>query len=268
MQLCFSITLSIAVLLGNSIKLRATITGPAPAGGDGPGSQVCPMCCQGPAGTPGIPGLPGNQGQFGPAGVKGDAGVNGQKGEIGPVGAVGNPGPRGDDGVGLPGKVGPRGPPGLIGANGELGAKGQKGEPGETPDKSTNRVAFTVTRMSRSHSSTNHNTQLPFELAEVILPGTSFDLATGTFTCDVPGTYVFTFSVGKYGGNSLNVHLRKNDDWVVSGLSTDSGPNEQVSGSAVLLLQQGDLVYLTMLGRAWSTSYHYTSFSGFLLYAD
>ncbi|XP_022110012.1 collagen alpha-1(X) chain-like [Acanthaster planci] len=269
MQLCFATTLTIAILLGNSIKLRAAITGPATAESDGPGSQVCPMCCQGPAGTPGIPGLPGNQGQFGPAGAKGDAGVKGQKGEIGPTGAVGNPGPKGDDGLGLPGKVGPRGPPGVVGAIGESGAKGQKGEPGETPDTSVHQVAFTVIRTSPSDISTSHATLLPFQQAKRLLPGTSFDLGTGTFTCNVPGTYVFTFSVYKYSSNQLFVHLRKNDEWVVSGGSYDSRHSEQVSASAVLVLQRGDSVYLTMYGRATSAStYAYTSFTGFLLYSQ
>ncbi|XP_022110948.1 collagen alpha-1(X) chain-like [Acanthaster planci] len=266
----FTTTLSVAFLLRNSMKLQTTDAGPTPADGDDPGSQVCPMCCQGPAGTPGIPGLPGNQGQFGPAGPKGDAGVKGQKGEIGPSGAVGNPGPKGDDGYGLPGKVGPRGPAGLIGAIGESGVKGQKGEPGETPDNSAHKIAFTVTRRTTSDTSTSYSTRLPFEQSKTLLPGTSFDLATGTFTCNVPGTYVFAFSVCKHSSSgNLWVNLRKNDDWVVSGGSTESSKNEQVSGSAVLLLQRGDSVYLTMYGRVTSSSsYRSTSFSGLLIYPE
>ncbi|XP_022097775.1 collagen alpha-1(X) chain-like [Acanthaster planci] len=225
------------------------------------------MCCQGPAGTPGIPGLPGNQGQYGPPGAKGGAGVKGQEGEIGPIGPVGNPGPKGDDGSGLPGKVGPRGPPGLVGAIGEVGVKGQKGEPGEAPDNSAHRVAFTVTRVTVSDTSTSQDTRLPFEQVETLLPGTSFNLATGTFTCNVPGTYVFTFSVNKHSSRYLWVHLRKNNVSVISGGSYDSNQYEQVSGSAVLVLQRGDSVHLTMSGRANGGSpNHYTSFSGFLLY--
>ncbi|XP_022110011.1 collagen alpha-1(X) chain-like [Acanthaster planci] len=269
MHLCFAITLSFVILLGNFIKLQATITGPAPSSGDGPGSQVCQMCYQGPAGTPGIPGLPGNQGQFGPAGAKGDAGVKGQKGEIGPIGAVGNPGPKGDDRIGLPGKVGPRGPPGSVGSTGEAGVKGQKGESGKTRDNSAHRVAFTVIRTSHSDTSSSHNTRLPFQQAETLLQGTNFDLARGTFTCNVPGTYMFTFSVGKYPSTSLYVHFWKNDAKVVSGASSDRNPYEQVSGSAVLVLQRQDSVYLTMYGRVRGESTHrYTSFSGFLLYPE
>ncbi|XP_022110009.1 collagen alpha-1(X) chain-like [Acanthaster planci] len=270
MHVCFAITLSFVILLGISITPQASIAGPAPADGDGPWSQVCPMCCQGPAGTPGIPGLPGNQGQYGPAGVKGDTGVKGQKGEIGPIGAVGNPGPKGDDGMGLPGKVGPRGPSGLVGVTGESGIKGQKGEPGETLDNSVQQVAFTVTRRTHSGTSESYSTRLSFEQAETLLPGTEFDLPTGTFTCNVPGTYVFSFSVCKYYSiSSLWVSLRKNDDPIVYGGSSDVNRYEQVSGSAVLVLQQGDLVYLAMYGMAYTEpTFPASTFSGFLLNAQ
>ncbi|XP_038063327.1 C1q-related factor-like [Patiria miniata] len=161
------------------------------------------------------------------------------------------------------------GPRGFVGPTGETGVKGQKGEPGEAPDDSNQRVAFTVVRTGHSDTSTSGATRLPFQATETLLPGTSFDLETGAFTCGVPGTYVFMFSVCKYPSSSrLYVHLRKNGDVVVSGLSNDSSHFEQVSGSAVVVLQRGDTMYLTMHGRAHSNSWHYTSFSGFLLYPE
>ncbi|XP_038077244.1 collagen alpha-1(X) chain-like [Patiria miniata] len=278
MKICVATILSIALLLGNSVKLRASVTGPVPSDGDGPASQVCQQCCQGPAAIPGIPGLPGPVGQMGPygqPGSKGDKGQLGQKGEIGRVGpmgdrgAPGNTGSKSDDGIGLPGKIGPRGPSGLVGAAGQAGVKGQKGEPGETPDDSNQRVAFTVVRTSDSDESTSHDTHLPFQETETLLPGTSFDLETGTFTCSVSGTYVFTFSVLKHSnGGSLVIHLVKNNHKVITtyGQANQRG---QLSGSAVLVLQRGDTVYVTMYGRAFSNpTYHYTSFSGFLLYPE
>ncbi|XP_038077254.1 complement C1q subcomponent subunit C-like [Patiria miniata] len=185
------------------------------------------------------------------------------------MGERGAPGNTGDDGIGLPGKVGPRGTPGLVGATGQTGVKGQKGEPRETPDDSNQPVAFTVTRSSASDVSTDINTRLPFQHAATLLPGTSFDLETGTFTCSVPGTYVFMFSVCKYRSSSeLFVQLRKNGDMVVSGYNTDSSHWESLSGSMVLVLQRRDTVYLTMRGRTGGTSGHDTSFSGFLLYPE
>ncbi|XP_038077273.1 complement C1q subcomponent subunit B-like [Patiria miniata] len=277
MKMC---VLSIVLLLGNTVILRASVTRPVPSDGDGPASQVCQQCCQGPAAIPGIPGLPGPVGQMGPYGLpgsKGVAGQQGQKGEIGQIGPVGdrgapgNTGSNGDDGIGLPGKIGPRGPPGLVGTTGDTGVKGQKGEPGVTRVRgdSNQRVAFTVVRTSNSDTSTSHYTRLPFQETLTLLPGTSFDLESATFTCSVPGTYVFLFSVLKTSSCAhLDVHLKKNDDWVVSGASSDSSSAEQVSGSAVLVLQRGDTVYLTMNGQAWSNSRHYTSLSGFLLYPE
>ncbi|XP_038077250.1 collagen alpha-1(X) chain-like [Patiria miniata] len=266
--------LSIALLLGNSVNLRASVTGPVPSSDrEGPASQVCQQCCQGPAAIPGIPGLPGPVGPMGPYGQPGSKGDAGQQGEIGPIGpmgergAPGNTGFKGDDGIGLPGKIGPRGVPGIVGRIGETGVKGQKGEPGQTPDGSNQRVAFTVVRTSSSDTSTSRDTRLPFQQTQTLLPGTSFDLETGTFTCTVPGTYVFTFSVLEYtSSTTLNIHLKKNSDWVVTGYSGDSTNQEQVSGSAVLVLHREDTVYLTVLGRAGSDSFHFTSFSGFLLY--
>ncbi|XP_038076201.1 complement C1q subcomponent subunit B-like [Patiria miniata] len=275
MNICVATILSIALLLGNSVKLRASVIGPVPSDGDGPASQVCQQCCQGPAAIPGIPGLPGPVGPMGPYGQPGSKGDAGQQGEIGPIGSMGergapgNTGSKGDNGIGLPGKIGPRGLPGFIGGTGKTGVKGQKGEPGETPDDSNQRVAFTVVRTSNSDTSTSNDYRLPFQQAETILPGTSFDLETGTFNCSVPGTYVFTFSVLKYSNSgSLYIYLVKNDYKVITthGTSNQLG---QLSGSAVMVLQRGDTVYLNMYGRAQSSStYHYTSFSGFLLFSE
>ncbi|XP_038079091.1 collagen alpha-1(X) chain-like [Patiria miniata] len=278
MKICVTTILSIALLLCNSVKLRASVTGPVPSDGEGPASQVSQQCCQGPAAIPGIPGLPGPAGPMGPygqPGSKGDLGQQGHKGEIGQIGPIGergapgNTGSKGDDGIGLPGKIGPRGPPGLVGAVGQAGVKGQKGEPGQTPDDSNQRVAFTVVRTSSSDESTSVDTRLPFQQTETLLPGTTFDLETGTFTCSVPGTYVFMFSVLKNSNSgSFNIHLVKNNHKVIStyGQANQRG---QLSGSAVLVLQRGDTVHVTMYGRAYSDStYKYTSFSGFLLYPE
>ncbi|XP_038076112.1 complement C1q and tumor necrosis factor-related protein 9-like [Patiria miniata] len=275
MKICVVTILSIALLLGNSVKLRASVTGPVPSDGDGPASQVCQQCCQGPAAIHGISGLPGPVGPMGPYGQLGSKGDAGQQGEIGPIGpmgkrgAPGNTGSKGNDGIGLPGKIGPRGLPGFVGGTGETGVKGQKGEPGETPDDSNQRVAFTVVKTSHSDISTSHDTRLPFQQAETLLPGTSFDLETGTFTCSVPGTYLFTFSVLKYGSTGLlYIHLVKNDYKVITTFG-NSNQVGQLSGSAVMVLQRGDSVYLSMYGRAQGTStYHYTSFSGFLLFSE
>ncbi|XP_022110738.1 complement C1q and tumor necrosis factor-related protein 9-like [Acanthaster planci] len=236
MQMRFATILCLAILLCHSGKLCAQTGEPVPTEADCTESQACRACCQGPpAGVPGMPGLPGSPGACGPRGPRGDAG--------------------------------PIGPPGLGGLHGGDGAKGQKGEPGESPDVSTHRVAFTVRRTTSSDVSSSDNTPLAFQEAETLLPGTIFDLATGTFTCDVPGTYMFMFYVLRYSASAhTDVHLRKNSEWIVSSFTPTDG---QASGGALLGLQRGDTVYLTVRGGAWSESVqHYTSFSGFLLFAN
>ncbi|XP_038077201.1 complement C1q and tumor necrosis factor-related protein 9-like [Patiria miniata] len=180
MKICVATVFSIALLLGNSVNLRASITGPVPSDGDGPVTQECHKSCQQPVVLGTIL-----------QGPKGDAGEPGQKGDTGHKG--------------------------LVGPTGKNGVKGQKGEPGESPDD--RRVAFTVE-------------------TKTLLPGTNFDLETGTFTCSVPGTYVFTFSVSKYTPSSnLAVHLRKNGAIFVSG-----GSNESSNGEQVITVAQSDRV--------------------------
>ena len=236
----------VANLLANSVDIQAATTGPAtPTTGDTV-RPVCQTCCQGPAAVPGIPGMPGQPGPYGP---KGDVGPTGQKGDMGR-------GQKGD--MGEPGAPGNRGPTGTI------GVKGQKGEPGETPVDSS--IAFTAVRTSPSSVSSDYSTRLPFSVTVTLLPGTNFDLETGTFTCDVPGVYVFMFSVNRYRNYSTYVHLVKNNDKVVTLLIEQTAQHDQMSGSAVLVLQQGDTVYLTFHGRVYSDSgAYFTSFSGFLL---
>ncbi|XP_038077278.1 complement C1q subcomponent subunit B-like [Patiria miniata] len=112
-----------------------------------------------------------------PSDKDGPANQAGETGSLGPVLGTIFRGPKGD--------TGPRGP---VEPTGNPGVKGQKGEPGEMRDDHSNQqVAFTVVRTSHL-TSTSHDLRLPFQETETLLPGTSFDLGTGTFTCSVPGS--------------------------------------------------------------------------------
>ena len=222
----------------------------------------------------GLPGKMGPRGPSGPQGPKGDAGPpgrmgiagRGQKGEPGDPGTPGNPGPKGGDGIGLIGMTGPRGRPGIEGQTGETGVKGDKGEPGDTVAVSPRqRVAFTLRRRD-SFSSSDESTRLPFQEILTRTRDADINVETGTFSCNLPGTYAFMFSVTKFGGGTFYVHLVKNNDIIVSGSSADD--KESVSGSAIFYLQPGDTVYLTMAGRTMQWSYFQTYFSGFLLYEE
>ena len=153
-----------------------------------------------------------------------------------------------------------------IGFSGDSGLSGQKGEPGETARK---QVAFTVVRNTPSAVTRQPNIRLPFQQAKTLLDGTRFDLETGTFTCTVPGTYVFMFSVLRpsWYANGAKIRLWKNGSVIVGAESHERSPGGgQMSASAVLVLQQGDEVYLTYIGQAWgATDFYPTSFSGILL---
>ncbi|XP_022110686.1 complement C1q-like protein 3 [Acanthaster planci] len=150
-------------------------------------------------------------------------------------------------------------------------------ERGYEPDKTPNRpnqqqIAFTAVRSNDTQPCYNHTTPLAFQQTVTLLPGTSFDLKNGTFTCTVPGTYAFSFSVNKNGPGPaivLFVHLKKNKEIIVSACSRFPSHYEQLSGSAVLVLERADEVYLTVYGSvAGGGDYHFISFTGFLLYAS
>ncbi|XP_071804957.1 uncharacterized protein [Asterias amurensis] len=231
---------------------------------------TCNSCCQGPAGIPGIPGSNGNHGQ-GLVGSPGEVGQPGAKGDMGSDGLVGEPGAKGDigltgeQGVGQPGKQGPRGLPGMNGLKGERGEPGPAGQTGEAGEYSTRRSAFTAVR-NTTFSPPSIWDHLPFEELLFSEEGTDFNLNNGTFTCNVPGVYVFMFSVNELSsGRLLWVKLMKNGNAIVAGGVHDAD-HHQVSSSAVIPLHRGDQVHLAVYGHVHSTSNHHTSFTGFLLY--
>ncbi|XP_072035361.1 uncharacterized protein [Amphiura filiformis] len=286
-------TLLFAVLLNTQIHCQVV-----------PGSDPnmnCNSCCQGLAGINGIPGpagIPGSNGHNGSPGrdgrdgLKGESGNKGDKGEIG-VGQIGLPGPsgpsgdRGDSGLrGLPGKVGPRGPiglvgpagrvgqigpvgpigpPGLIGAAGIKGDKGSSGIKGDSGQISES--AFTVYKTSAQTAAADGEI-ITFDAARVNIGG-HFDLNTNRFTCQVAGTYVFSYSVHLSGINNPDIILVKD------GINIANARGEtvkiQVSNSVVLEMEVGNQVWLKfansgegVLGDAWGA--YLNMFSGFLLY--
>ena len=255
------------------------------------GSQsatTCNTCCQCPAGLPGVPGVPGSNGLHGRDGLKGEAGMNGiagNKGEAGAVGGRGQPGPqgpsgdrgeRGDPGLrGLPGKVGPRGlegSPGVDGRPGEgqPGPIGPKGNKGDSPQ--IRQSAFSVYKTSRQDG--NAGDVLTFNIERTNL-GSHFSMGTNKFTCQVPGTYVFMFSILQYRVQDPDPFIRliKDGEKVAGTHVNDQSSNSfhhQMSNMAVLQLAAGNEVWLDFghTGGVYSDGNLFTSFSGFLLYAS
>ncbi len=267
---------------------------------DPAGSQQmpCNSCCQGPVGsqgTPGIPGVPGIPGNIGvkgekgesikgdqgdsirgPSGEKGDMGDPGLKGDIGLVGAQGPPGnigpagiagPHGEKGdigfTGFKGQKGNIGVPGPGGAPGASGVKGQKGQMGQ------NRLsAFSAVR-STSFTPSSDNQALPFDVGTVHTNvGDDFDAASGRFTCEIPGIYLFTYSIMTSTSSTL-VLLMKNDVRINSVYRQNENLYDMISNTAVLQLDVGDEVWL----QCWHSGYQiysdsdlYTTFSGVILH--
>ena len=242
--------------------------------------QPCNSCCtgatgsQGAPGIPGVPGtngIPGNVGPRGETGVRGDSGLPGEKGEVGEpglkgaIGAVGIRGP--------PGKVGPAGidgTPGIPGVKGQKGITGQgmKGIKGQKGESRQNRLsAFSAARRS-SFTPSSNGQALPFDAGTVHTNvGDDFNAASGRFTCEIPGIYLFTYSIMTYRDNIL-VHLMKNDVYINAVFRHDENLLDMISNTAVLQLAVGDEVWLRCRDSG-SVIYNdnlFTTFSGVILH--
>ena len=265
--------------------------------------QMCNTCCQGLAGINGVPGVgipgsPGNNGSpgrdgrdgiNGRDGLKGDSGSKGDKGEVG-FGERGLPGPHGPPGLrgelglrGLPGKVGPRGPigpvgsiglpglvgpvgprgpvglPGSVGLKGEKGSSGSKGEPGRVRES-----AFAVYKTGTQTASAEREIII-FNVARVNI-GNHFDLTLNRFTCQIPGTYFFTYSAYVTATNSPDIYLMKDGSKVTR--ARNEGSKSQIGSSTMLELEAGNQVWLVLnnVGETIEGSDGRCQFSGFLLY--
>ena len=241
--------------------------------------------CNAIAGVPGVPGVPGQAGSMGPQGPpgpSGDRGLPGNAGPQGPPGLAGEPGQPGEVGPpgprSVPGKIGPGGPPGPRGPIGERGPRGMnggagpigppgnpgvKGEKGEVA--TIRHSSFTVVKTASQTGSVGDIVTFDEETTNI---GEDFNLAQGKFTCEIPGAYVFSFTVMVFAG-SAGISLVKNGDIVV-GTYTRNGNNyiDQATVMAVLQLQSGDQVWMkySHRGRIYTESYKFSSFSGFLLH--
>ena len=147
------------------------------------------------------------------------------------------------------------------GVRGPVGLKGLKGECVER----TRRVAFSVVRNTKFTGAATH---LPFE-ETLYAEGTNFELSTGTFTCNMAGIYVLMFSFHKTSGRGVaSASLMKNDQTIVRAYISGTDLSLQGGNSAVVSLQDGDRVFLTVSGSLHSSTNHHTSFSGFLLHGE
>ncbi|XP_028928171.1 LOW QUALITY PROTEIN: complement C1q-like protein 2 [Ornithorhynchus anatinus] len=224
---------------------------------------------------PGLPPAPppspfvlrGPQGRAGKPGPRGAPGPPGPRGPPGQRGEAGRPGPPGVPGV--PGVPGPR--PAAGGSSGE-GAAGPAAPapaaPAAPAAPGAPRIAFYVGLKSP------HEGYELLKFDDVVTNlGNQYDPATGKFSCQLRGTYFFTYHILMRGGDgtSMWADLCKNGQVRASAIAQDADQNyDYASNSVVLRLDAGDEVYVKLDGGKahGGNSNKYSTFSGFLLYPD
>ncbi|XP_021342909.1 complement C1q tumor necrosis factor-related protein 2-like [Mizuhopecten yessoensis] len=227
-------------------------------------SPYC-QCCSGP---PGTPGGHGNQGLSGPRGM---TGFKGQKGEIGNSGIPGPQGPTGKAGdrgrrgrKGLKGECGVRGTKGMRGEVGPYGVMGQKGSKGESGEL-RRQVAFSASRTSRL-GPVLENTIVIYDNV-FTNQGDSFDPYTSTFICKVNGTYLFAAHVLCNLDSDAFGWIMMNGNYVIPMHGDQRAGYGTGSNTIILHLVKGDHVWI-QLSKNSSLLNDYSTFSGYLLYAD
>ncbi|KPP79542.1 hypothetical protein Z043_100869 [Scleropages formosus] len=223
----------------------------------------------GKSGSPGPVGLKGHPGRPGEPGARGDNGVPGARGPVGPTGPPGaqglkghpgHPGPPGPAGLAAKGISGPQGPPGPPGARGHdglpgpVGPPGPPGPPGEivydkgVPLKSHEVMvplkphvsAFTAV-LTKAYPPSGE----PIRFDQVIYNAENhYDPHSGIFTCHIPGIYYFAYHLHVNGANALVALYRNGEPVMFTYDEYNNGFLDQMSGSAVLLLNEHDTVYV------------------------
>nr|XP_008010561.1 C1q-related factor isoform X3 [Chlorocebus sabaeus] len=145
--------------------------------------------------------------------------VQGPQGKPGRTGKPGPPGPPGD-----PGPPGPVGPPG---EKGEPGKPGPPGLPGAGGSGAISTATYTtVPRVAFYAGLKNpHEGYEVLKFDDVVTNlGNNYDAASGKFTCNIPGTYFFTYHVLMRGGDgtSMWADLCKNGQFLGSRSKTDA----------------------------------------------
>ncbi|KAM7069552.1 C1q-related factor isoform 1-T1 [Molossus nigricans] len=126
--------------------------------------------------------------------------VQGPQGKPGRTGKPGPPGPPGD-----------RGPPGPVGPPGEKGEPGKTGPPG-LPGAGGSGAISTATYTTVPRVAFYAGLKNPHEGYEVLKfddvvtnLGNNYDATSGKFTCNIPGTYFFTYHVLMRGGDGTSM---------------------------------------------------------------
>ncbi|XP_061761338.1 C1q-related factor [Nerophis ophidion] len=189
-------------------------------------------------------------------------------------------GPQGKPG--RPGKPGPPGPPGEPGPPGPAGPPGDRGDQGRTGvlGLGGNGAISTATYSTVPRVAFYAGLKNPHEGYEILKfddvvtnLGNNYDGIAGKFVCSIPGTYFFIYHVLMRGGDgpSMWADLCKNGQVRASAIAQDADQNyDYASNSVILHLDAGDEVYIKLDGGKahGGNNNKYSTFSGFILYAD
>lgn len=189
-------------------------------------------------------------------------------------------GPQGKPG--RPGKPGPPGPPGEPGPPGPVGPPGDRGDQGRTGilGLGGNGAISTATYSTVPRVAFYAGLKNPHEGYEILKfddvvtnLGNNYDGISGKFICSIPGTYFFIYHVLMRGGDgtSMWADLCKNGQVRASAIAQDADQNyDYASNSVILHLDAGDEVYIKLDGGKahGGNNNKYSTFSGFILYAD
>ncbi|XP_077981046.1 complement C1q tumor necrosis factor-related protein 1-like [Glandiceps talaboti] len=216
----------------------------------------------GPVGSVGPKGNTGSPGEKGSMGYRGTPGIPGTKGDIGEKGSDGRNGSQGTRGI-----QGPRGSTGLKGVKGERGLKGQKG--GQNNYLSW--PVFSVASSSAQDGQSYYKT-LTYDYTYTNI-GSDMNIATGVFTCQIPGVYFFTFTTFKPPNKYLAAQIMVNNVGKARIFADNKDWQGMQSQSLSISLNAGNTVWVRIDKRSdyrndvqlFSNDKRHTTFSGHLV---
>uniref|UniRef100_A0A8C2CT32 C1q and TNF related 6a n=1 Tax=Cyprinus carpio TaxID=7962 RepID=A0A8C2CT32_CYPCA len=177
-------------------------------------------------------------------------------------------GDKGDRGErGTPGKPGIEGSLGPRGSEGPKGDKGQAGAPGDACKSQYS--AFSVGRRKSLHSVDNYQA-LIFDTIFVNSPE-HFDMFAGKYRCQIPGIYFFNVNIHTWNFKETYLHIMQNNSEKAIVYAQPSDRSIMQSQSIMLLLQEGDEVWVRLYKRERENAIYsddvdmYITFNGYLV---